>query len=292
MPSRRNPIDVDFHAAPFDRYAHIQPIAADRSGHASTEHVRHQLLIGRDKTTRANVLIKLTSKAGLVYQNNLLNEIATLTTIQRELPLSPYFPDVLDHGRLHGGRVYLTMTLFDELPLALSIGTERVPARLVGYLRTTIEVAKALSELHRLNIFHVDLNPMNILYRIEKGKPVIRIVDFESSYELARHSAGVFYDPPTTPGYSAPEVTKQAPDARSDLFSLGAVLYTMLAGYQPTFESNIHTRVDADAEIDSELKDVLLEAVDPDPDGRYPSLQEFVAALSNYLERIWPGRSW
>jgi len=41
---------------------------------------------------------------------------------------------------------------------------------------------------------------MNILYRAEKGQPVIRIVDFESSYEAARHSGGPFYNPPTTPG--------------------------------------------------------------------------------------------
>jgi len=288
----RTPIDVDSHAPPFDRYANIRRIAPVRSGHASVEHARHQLYIGRDRTTRANVLIKLTAKAGLVYQNNLLNEIATLTTIKRELPLSPYFPEILEHGQLHGGRVYLTMSLFDELPLALSIGTERMPARLVGYLKTTIEVARALSELHRLDIFHVDLNPMNILYRIERGRPVIRIVDFESSYELARHSTGVFYDPPTTPGYSAPEVATRPPDARSDLFSLGAVLYTMLAGYHPVFESNVGTRVKADSEIDAELKDLLLLAVDPDPDKRYVSIDPFLAALSNYLERIWPARSW
>jgi hypothetical protein len=49
--------------------------------------------------------------------------------------------------------------------------------------------------------------------------------------------------------------------------------------------------VDADSEIDPELKDVLLVAVDPDPDKRYPSIQEFLAGVSNYLERIWPGRS-
>jgi tRNA A-37 threonylcarbamoyl transferase component Bud32 len=77
--------------------------------------------------------------------------------------------------------VYLISTLFDEFPLASSIDSERVPARMVAHLRTAMEAARAVAELHRLDIFHVDLNPMNILRRTEKDTPVIRIVDFESS---------------------------------------------------------------------------------------------------------------
>ena len=42
----------------------------------------------------------------------------------------------------------------------------------------------------------------------------------------------------------------------------------------------------------AELKESLLAAVDPIPDNRYPSVQEFQSALAGYLERIWPGRAW
>jgi len=146
--------------------------------------------------------------------------------------------------------------------------------------------------MHHLKIFHVDLNPMNILYRMERGRPVIRLVDFESSYELARHAAGVFYDPPTTPGYCAPEISRRAPDARSDLFSLGAVLYTMVAAYEWTLGSDVGTSLKANRDLDQELKEILSIAVDPDPAKRYPSVQECRDALAAYLERIWPGRSW
>ena len=162
------------------------------------------------------------SKPGLVYEHNLTNEIASLTTIGRELPTSRYFPVLLDHGRLDDGRLYLTMSLFDEFPLATSIGTERMPTKVVTHLRTAIEVAKAVSQLHRVGIIHVDLNPMNILHRAEKGRPVIRIVDFESSYEATRYSTGAFYDPPTTTGYSAPEVSSQPPDCSLRLIGLRA----------------------------------------------------------------------
>ena len=188
--------------------------------------------------------------------------------------------------------MYLITSLFDEFPVATTIAAEPMPDRMVAHLRTAIEVAKALTQIHGLNIFHVDLNPMNILHRVEKGAPVIRIVDFESSYESARHATGVFYSPPTTPGYSAPEVSRQPPDGRSDIFSLGAVLYTMLAGYSRTWGVGIAASVHGDPDLDSDLKVILLKALDPNPDTRYASIQEFHAVLAAHLERIWPGRTW
>ena len=283
---------LDFKRPPFDELKNIQRLSKHRRGQGSFEHARHQLYVAHDRQTSASVLIKLTSKPGLVYQNNLLNEIASLSTINRELPHSSYFPVIVRHGHLSDGRVYLITSLFDELPLATTIGAEPMPARMVAHIRTAVEVAKALTEIHRLKIFHVDLNPMNVLHRVEKGGPVIRIVDFESSYELARHATGVFYSPPTTPGYSAPEVSRQPPDGRSDIFSLGAVLYTMLAGYSRTWGVEIATSVHGDPDLDSDLKTILLKVLDSNPAMRYASIQEFHAVLGVYLEDIWPGRTW
>jgi serine/threonine protein kinase len=184
------------------------------------------------------------------------------------------------------------MSLFDEWPLATTIGSERMPERLVAHLRTALEVATALAELHRIRVFHVDLNPMNILYRGERSRPVIRIVDFESSYETSRHSTGGVYNPPTTPGFCAPEVRDGIPDGRADVYSLGAVLYTLIAGYGWTWDAEISAAVDADTEVDTDLKKVLLTAVERDVDRRYQSILEMSAALADYLESIWPGRSW
>ena len=100
-------------APAFEHFEAIRRLGTARSGHASPEHARHQLYVGRDKRSRGNVLIKLTSKPGIVYQNNLLNEIATLSTINRELPDSRYFPFVVEHGQLRDGRTYLATSLFD-----------------------------------------------------------------------------------------------------------------------------------------------------------------------------------
>jgi serine/threonine protein kinase len=279
-------------SAPFQRFGNIQRLGQDRSGHGSVEHARHQLYVGRDADTRADALIKVTTRPGLVYQHNLTNEIATLSRINRELPDSRYFPLLWDDGRLSDGRVFLIMSLFAEWPLATTIGPERRPDRLVAYVRTSLEVATALADLHRIRVFHIDLNPMNILSRFEKGRPVIRIVDFESSYDVARHSSGTFYNPPTTSGFCAPEVQHGAPDGRADVFSLGAVLYTMIAGYGWTWDAALSSSIEADAEVDADLRTILLTAVDPAADRRYPSIEEMHAALFAYLESIWPRRSW
>ena len=201
-------------------------------------------------------------------------------------------PLLIEHGRLRGGRVYLTTTFFDEWPVATAIGPERIPRRMPVHLRATIEIARALRELHGLKIWHVDLNPLNILYRSTGGTPVIRIVDFESSYEVARHGKGVFYNPPTTSGYTAPELPGRTPDARADVFSLGAVLYTLLAGHHWTLASDVGQSVEADHEIAPQLKTILLTAVDVDPDKRYPSVDELSAALSSYLDGLSTGTSW
>jgi serine/threonine protein kinase len=286
------PLPFDSSSPPFNRYRNLEWLDQDRSGRDPQTRTRHQLFIGREKHNPVSVLIKITTRPGLVYERDLDNELHSLTTINRELPDSRYFPFVHDHGRLKDGRFYLVTSLFDEFPLATTIGREHASAKLVTHIRIGIEIARALMDLHRVGIVHVDLNPMNVLYRTGTDRPVIRIVDFESSYEASRHADGPAYNPPTTPGYSAPEIPRQRPDGRADVYSLGAVLYTVLAGYQWTAGVALTARITADAELDADLRDALLTAVDPDPDGRFATMQQFHDALGAYLEEIWPGRKW
>ena len=273
------------------RLRNLQRLSRDRSGHASLDHVRHQLYVGQDAETNARALLKVTTKPGLVYEQNLVNETEALSTINRNLPASRHFPLLLEHGRLHDGRVFVLMSFFDEWPLATAIDPERRPDRLVGHVATAIALGGALADLHRIGIFHVDLNPMNVLYRSGNGRPLIRIVDFESAYDVARHGNGVFYNPPTTTGFSAPELPGHPPDRRADVFSLGAVLYTMLAGYDWTTGGQLSAAIAADRHIDDELKAILLTAVAPIRDRRHESIEELCSALAAYLESIWPGRS-
>jgi serine/threonine protein kinase len=278
-------IDFDPNSAPFNQFKDLTLLAKNRRGQVSFETARHHLYVGSDKKSHASVLIKITSRPGLIYQDNLENEIASLLKINRSIPESPYFPFVRAHGKVPDGRVYIVASFFDEFPLANAIGDGPIPGKTDTYIRTAMEIAKAFVELHSLKIYHVDLNPMNILLRLEHGRPIIRIIDFESSYEWDRHSKGPFYSPPNTPGYSAPEIAHRAPDARSDVFSLGAVLYTMLAGYRWTWDNDVWTCVKGDNDIDRDLKRIVLKAVDPSSDNRYRSMDEFRADLAVRLEK-------
>jgi hypothetical protein len=70
------------------------------------------------------------------------------------------------------------------------------------------------------------------------------------------------------------------------------VLYTMIATYQWTWDGEVGRSVEADVEIEPDLKRILLHSTEPDADRRYASIQEFRDDLAAYLELIWPGRSW
>jgi serine/threonine protein kinase len=279
-------IDFDATSPPFDRFGDIKRLAKNRRGQVSFENARHHLYVGRDKSSHANVLIKMTARPGRIYQDNLENEIASLSKIRESIPESPYFPVIKASGKLRDGRVYIIASFFDEFPLANAIGPDRIPAKTNTYIRIAMEIATAFAELHSVRIYHVDLNPMNILLRLDHGRPIIRIIDFESSFDWDRHSSGPAYDPVRTPGYSAPEISSQAPDPRADVFSLGAVLYTMLAGYEWTWKDDAWKCVDGDRDIDADLKKIIRQAVDPDPDNRYSSMEEFHASLAARLEKV------
>src|SRR6188768_1231111 len=96
----RETIGIDGKAPPFDQFTNLRWIDPERNAHRSPEHVRHQLYVAWFKRNPVNVLIKVASRPGAVYQQDLRNEISTLTTIRDGLPDSRYFPFLHDSGEL------------------------------------------------------------------------------------------------------------------------------------------------------------------------------------------------
>ncbi|XP_006638750.1 ribosomal protein S6 kinase alpha-2 isoform X1 [Lepisosteus oculatus] len=137
--------------------------------------------------------------------------------------------DVYDDGKY----VYLVMELMrggellDRI-LRQKCFSEREASAVLCTITKTVEY------LHSQGVVHRDLKPSNILYVDETGDPEsIRICDFGFAKQL-RAENGLLMTPCYTANFVAPEVLKrQGYDAACDIWSLGILLYTMLAGFTP-----------------------------------------------------------
>ncbi|XP_031408300.1 ribosomal protein S6 kinase alpha-2 isoform X2 [Gallus gallus] len=137
--------------------------------------------------------------------------------------------DVYDDGKY----VYLVMELMrggellDRI-LQQKCFSEREASAVLCTITRTVDY------LHSQGVVHRDLKPSNILYMDESGNPdSIRICDFGFAKQL-RAENGLLMTPCYTANFVAPEVLKrQGYDAACDIWSLGILLYTMLAGFTP-----------------------------------------------------------
>ena len=134
-----------------------------------------------------------------------------------------YVAKVLDHG-INDNHVYIALEYFPcgDLKLAMKHGVSVSTA--LGYVR---QIAEGLGAIHALGIIHRDIKPANIMLRKDGS---IALVDFGIAKEidamitLTRHGETL-----GTPHYMSPEqIDSKSLDARSDLYSLGAIFYEML----------------------------------------------------------------
>lgn len=156
------------------------------------------------------------------------------------------------------------------------------------------KVATGLVDLHRQQVIHFDLKPANIIFREESGDAVF--VDFG----LSRHAKlpDLFSEeiriPMGTAPYIAPEqVLRNRTDPRSDIFSLGAILYELVTGAQPFGEPDttkgLKRRIWADPkpprainkDVPEWLQEVILRCLEPDPTRRYPSARQLAFDLTH-----------
>jgi eukaryotic-like serine/threonine-protein kinase len=152
------------------------------------------------------------------------------------------------------------------------------------------EVADALAYAHAQGIIHRDIKPENIL--LSAGHPILadfgiaRAIDLAGVKQLTRTGMGS----PGTPAYMSPEqlLGDKELDGRSDTYSLGCVLYEMLAG-KPPFSgkdgfvkrfTELPPRVSTTRrDVEPWVDDVVGRALARSPGDRYPTAQEFVEAL-------------
>ena len=198
----------------------------------------------------------------------------------------PNVVNVIDCGE-DGGVPWLAMEYVSGMNLADRIADGR--PSLTETLRIVSAVADALDHLHMNGLVHRDLKPQNILL---DATGLVKLSDFGLAAPV--EVLGQLTQSNATPGtfdYMASEQRHGITvDARADQYSLAAVTYEMLTGLKPSgviekpsaVDSNLSARVDA----------VLLKALHRDPDERFPSVSQFMRALTSAVDGTRPaGRS-
>jgi hypothetical protein len=180
----------------------------------------------------------------------------------------PNIARVLDAGTTGSGRPFFVMEIVEGQPITGFCDSSRLD--LAARLRLFIPVCMAIQHAHQKGIIHCDIKPSNVMVTLHDGAPMPRVIDFG----IARAAEGGQQDLEAsgtapligTPAYMSPEQVdgnNLDVDTRSDIYSLGALLYELVAGCPPHDPEAFR-----DAESD-EIRQILLENPVVKPSARF-----------------------
>jgi tetratricopeptide (TPR) repeat protein len=196
----------------------------------------------------------------------------------------PNIARLYDGAVTSGGLPYFVMEYVEGIPLETYAAEHSLGGR--ERLALFRKVFSAVSYAHQNLVVHRDLKPANIRVTAD-GEP--KLLDFGIARLLDPETAEtndqtVMTTRAMTPSYASPE--QQRGDrltTRSDVYSLGVVLYEFLAGQKP----NLRKDGEADLEkLDPDLDNILAKSLRPEPERRYSSVGQFSEDIRRYLEGL------
>ena len=194
----------------------------------------------------------------------------------------PNIAKVLDAGSTESGRPYFVMELVRGIPITEYCDQNRLPIR--QRLELFIEVCQAVQHAHQKGIIHRDVKPSNVLVTLHDGQPVPKVIDFGVAKAISqRLTERTIYtrlaQTVGTPLYMSPEQAELSGldiDTRTDVYSLGVLLYEMLTGSTP-FDKQTLEKAAYD-----EIRRIIREQDPPKPSTRISTLGEQATAVSSH----------
>jgi len=157
----------------------------------------------------------------------------------------PNIAHVLDAGATESGRPYFVMELVRGLPITQYCDENSLPVR--ERLELFASVCQTIQHAHTKGIIHRDIKPTNVLITQQDGQPIVKIIDFGIAKAMGQQLTEKtlfteFAQMIGTPLYMSPEQAAMSSvdiDTRSDIYSLGVLLYELLTGSTPVSKEQL-----------------------------------------------------